>query len=146
MGQDQDLLEIAEGRCAVSDTPRTDAHTRQLIDALQHPHWIEFARELERENTELRQDGICRRRGIPTKEESKRIKELNDHIERLWKENATLRKRLETLDGYDSKQTAALRADKERLDWMSSKASNSVELRWTDDIRAAIDAARKEKP
>ena len=40
----------------MSDTPRTDAHTRQLIDALQHPHWIEFARELERENAALRAD------------------------------------------------------------------------------------------
>ena len=34
--------------------------------------------------------------------------------------------------------------DKERLDWMNSQESNSTELRWTDDIRAAIDAARKE--
>jgi len=40
----------------MSDTPRTDAHTRQLIDALQHPHWIEFARKLERENAALRED------------------------------------------------------------------------------------------
>ena len=38
----------------MSDTPRTDAHTRQLIDILQHPHWIEFARTLERENAALR--------------------------------------------------------------------------------------------
>ena len=40
----------------MSDTPRTDAHTRQLIDALQHPHWIEFARTLERETVSLRDD------------------------------------------------------------------------------------------
>ena len=40
----------------MSDTPRTDAHTRQLIDTLQHPHWIEFARTLERENATLRKD------------------------------------------------------------------------------------------
>ena len=40
----------------MSDTPRTDAHTRQLIDILQHPHWIEFARQLERENAALRAD------------------------------------------------------------------------------------------
>jgi hypothetical protein len=38
----------------MSDTPRTDAHTRQLIDILQHPHWIDFARSLERENVCLR--------------------------------------------------------------------------------------------
>ena len=87
-------------------------------------------KELERENATLR-------------ESVERYGQAND---KLVLENTTLRKRLETLDGYDSKQTAALRADKERLDWMSSKASNSVELRWTDDIRAAIDAARKEKP
>ena len=38
----------------MSDTPRTDAHTRQLIDTLQRPYWIEFARQLERENAALR--------------------------------------------------------------------------------------------
>ena len=36
-----------------SDTPRTDAHVRQLADFLRHPHWIEFARQLERELAEL---------------------------------------------------------------------------------------------
>ena len=40
----------------MSDTPRTDAHTRQLIDILQHPHWIDFARSLERENAALKAD------------------------------------------------------------------------------------------
>ena len=40
----------------MSDTPRTDAHTRQLIDILQHPHWIEFARKLERENAAMKAD------------------------------------------------------------------------------------------
>jgi len=116
----------------MSDTPRTDAHTRQLIDALQHPHWIEFARKLERENAELRADGICRRRGIPTKEESVRIKNLEDHIEKLWKENA------------------ALRADKERLDWlekqcvfMNLKHSPGVYSRFLT-TRDEIDAERKE--
>jgi len=35
-------------------TPRTDAHVNQLAAHLVHPHWITFARELERENTALR--------------------------------------------------------------------------------------------
>ena len=70
----------------MSDTPRTDAHTRQLIDTLQRPYWIEFARQLEREN-------------------------------------------------------AALRADKERLDWLQKSTC------WShpplgEDIRVAIDDAR----
>ena len=37
----------------MSETPRTDAHVRQLADFLRHPHWIEFARKLERELAEL---------------------------------------------------------------------------------------------
>lgn len=92
----------------MSDTPRTDAHTRQLIDILQHPHWIDFARSLEREN-------------------------------------------------------AALRADKERLDWLQKTDWSQVCKgdAWTlyvliqqrhyagnnyPSARAAIDAARKEQP
>ena len=38
----------------MSETPRTDAHVRQLADSLCHPHWIEFAKDLERENRLLR--------------------------------------------------------------------------------------------
>ena len=52
------------------------------------------------------------------------------------------------------RENAALRKDKQRLDWMDSCANYQIEgnlLRWSfftpssmDDIRAAIDAARKE--
>ena len=38
----------------MSETPRTDAHVRQLADFLRHPHWIEFAKNLERENRLLK--------------------------------------------------------------------------------------------
>ena len=54
------------------------------------------------------------------------------------------------------RENAALRADKERLDWLESCANYHMDfdlLRWsfftpssTDDIRAAIDTARKEQP
>lgn len=42
------------------------------------------------------------------------------------------------------RENAALLADKERLDWMDSEESNRAKLFWTHNIRAAIDAARKE--
>ena len=38
----------------MTDTPLTDAHVRQLADGLKHPHWVAFARGLERENADLR--------------------------------------------------------------------------------------------
>jgi hypothetical protein len=40
----------------MTDTPLTDAHVRQLADGLKHPHWVAFARGLERENADLRAD------------------------------------------------------------------------------------------
>ena len=39
----------------MSDTPLTDAHVRQLAHGLKHPHWVAFARGLERENAVLRE-------------------------------------------------------------------------------------------
>ncbi len=39
----------------MTDTPLTDAHVRQLADGLKHPHWVAFARGLERENAALRE-------------------------------------------------------------------------------------------
>lgn len=142
----------------MSDTPRTDAHTRQLIDILQHPHWIEFARTLERETVSLRNDLDALQhtlRGIEVQEE------------RLERENAALLKRLEASDGWDDysaikalkTENAKLRADKERLDWFVEQigwtelnSSCDPKLFRTDDHslldswRAALDAARKEQP
>ena len=66
----------------MSDTPRTDAHTRQLIDALQHPHWIEFARKLERENATLRADLLI---------EEERSIYWRDNENKAMAENAALR-------------------------------------------------------
>lgn len=103
---------------------------RQLADELLHPHWIEFAKMLERENAELRADGICRRRGIPTKEESIRIKNLYADCERLWKDivalkdqNAALKAQCrvawESQEFYKA-ESIALGKDKERLDFLQS--------------------------
>jgi hypothetical protein len=45
---------------------------------------------------------------------------------------------------YDEleRENAALRADKERLDWLLKEG----EIRWPHENRAAIDRARKEQP
>jgi len=108
LGQDQDLLGYVDWRCGVSDTPktetsdkadtitrrrpiyktvsdtpRTDAHTRQLIDELQHPHWIEFAGQLERENDALREYGrladgqieYFHRKNVELRADKKRLEE-----------------------------------------------------------------------
>ena len=40
------------------------------------------------------------------------------------------------------RENAALRADKERLDWLLKEG----QIRWPHRDRAAIDAARKQKP
>ena len=103
----------------MSDTPRTDAHTRQLIDILQHPHWIEFARSLERETVSLRND-------LDSLQHTLRGMEVQE--ERLKLENAALLKRLEASDGWD--------------DYNCIKSLQ----RELADVKAALDAARKEKP
>ena len=70
---------------------------------------------------------------------------LNERIEELEKENAALLKRLESKDGWDDynsiktlqRENAALRADKERFDWLERNGNL---------LRLTIDAARKEQP
>ena len=74
----------------MSDTPRTDAHTRQLIDTLQHPHWIEFARTLERENAAL----------LKRLESSDQWDDYNS-IKTLQRENAELRAALTRIRDCD---------------------------------------------
>ena len=75
------------------------------------------------------------------------VDDVFEYARKLERENAALRESIERHGQANDKlvmENSALRADKERLDWMNSQESNSTELRWTDDIRAAIDAARKE--
>ena len=100
----------------MSDTPRTDAHTRQLIDTLQHPHWIEFARQLERENAAL----------LKRLESSDQWDDYNS-IKSLQRENAALRAAIQRIKN----EWAALVNCEDELD---------------DAIRAAIDAAKKKQP
>lgn len=64
----------------------------------------------------------------------------NIRIAELERENAALRDTIEDL----RHENIGLLADKERLDWMSSHESNEKQIKWIDDFRAAIDAARKE--
>jgi len=124
----------------MTDTPLTDAHVRQLADGLAHPHWVAFARGLERENADLRAK-LARLDGLTN-----------------W---------VCSCGGTDCKgqqENASLRADKERLDWLESAAKDLICAR--DDrgitigvasnfqnyatnaatFRSAIDAARKKQP
>ena len=63
-----------------------------------------------------------------------------DFARELERENAALRDTVEDL----RRENVGLLADKGRLDWMNSDESNGKELKWINDFRAAIDAARKE--
>ena len=107
----------------MSDTPRTDAHTRQLIDTLQHPHWIEFARQLERETVSLRAD-------LDALQHTLRGMEVQE--ERLKLENAALRAALEAM--VSANDGVAVYPTPE------AKAQNAA----LKLAKAAIDAARKE--
>jgi len=109
----------------VSDTPRTDAAAiRCACSTYVVPS--EFARELERENAALRADLLI--------EEERSI---------YWRDN----------EGRAMAENAALREDKQRLDWLQNGGSSEVDDLLYEmnvdvdfDVRAAIDAARKEKP
>jgi hypothetical protein len=57
---------------------------------------------------------------------------------KLRAENAALRDTIEEL----RHENIGLLADKERLDWMNSHGYNEKEIKWINDFRAAIDAAR----
>ena len=109
----------------MSDTPRTDAAAiRCACSTYVVPS--EFARELERENAALRADLLI--------EEERSI---------YWRDN----------EGRAMAENAALREDKQRLDWLQNGGSSEVDDLLYEmnvdvdfDVRAAIDAARKEKP
>jgi hypothetical protein len=116
----------------VSDTPKTDAllnETATMYPDAEHNALVALARNLERENAALRADLLI--------EEERSI---------YWRDN----------EGKAMAENAALRADKERLDWLEDTdrrhgyiyKSRIVENRWFEGaktVRAAIDAARKEE-
>ena len=109
-------------------TPRTDAvKIRCGFQAVPEP-MLKHAQELERENATLRADLLI--------EEERAI---------YWRDN----------EGKAMAENDALRADKDRLDWLEDTdrrhgyiyKSRIVENRWFEGaktVRAAIDAARKE--
>lgn len=107
----------------MSDTPRTDAF-EALVN--RPTNWWDFARELERENKQLRQTVMetLNQRG------QRELIVAWDRVKELERENA------------------ALVADKERLDsgtillTVNGKRVHHVGV----NLRDAIDAARKEKP
>lgn len=181
----------------MSDTPRTDAaaYWLELCEVVA----IEFCRQLERENAEIKvrceslrqshekQIAALERENAALREkvddwENAALHSL-DHrldeqhctcvvplvgkVKQLQRENAALREMSDKADTITIKrptyqtllsENAALRADKERLDWLGSVKCayyhegpccwriNEDETTDGETIREAIDAARKEKP
>jgi hypothetical protein len=114
----------------MSDTPQTDERTYPA-DCLGKTPVVnaDWAKLLERENAALK---VQIRELIATMEEEGEMDAVR--IAELKKDNA------------------ALREDKERLDWLQN-GGNAVDdvlfdmnVRIDFDVRAAIDAAREEKP
>lgn len=116
----------------MSDTPRTDGLAKRefVPDGL----WIKHARELERENTVLREqnESLIRQRNDASKPY---FTAQQLEIPALLRENV------------------ALREDKARLEWLFTHEGGSwlywtaENGQWTPEVgasRAAIDAARKE--
>ena len=137
----------------MSDTPRTDAKAQFFgfnPDEGEEFVQIDFARELERENAALR--AYLKTGDMPDPQWSK------DDILHMYDlaidERDAANKSLAVLH----RENVALRADRERLDWLTD-ALDWVELgdcvptdydaegrSRLDAWRLAIDAARKEKP
>jgi len=124
----------------MTDTPLTDAHVRQLADGLKHPHWVAFARGLERENADLRAklarlDGltnwVCSCGGTDCKgqEENAALREKVDD----W-ENAVLHARDNRSQEQHCTCVPPLIGKVKQLE-----RANAA-------LRAALDAARKEQP
>jgi len=112
----------------VSDTPKTDAKAQFFgfnPDEGEEFVQADFARELERENDRLK--------------DTLKTGEMPDPV---WSKDDLCfmyRKALEERDELAEKNVA-LRADKERLDWLEKHGATYI------CSRAAIDAARKEQP
>lgn len=127
----------------MSDTPRTDAAVYLTKGPNFNAVCPNFARELERENAALRAQDAW----------------LVDTFSTLESENQKLRNEISRLNGHTNwlckcggtdcagqKENVALRADKERLDWLI-KSKNVRYPFFPADVEIArerIDAARKE--
>ena len=113
----------------MSETPKTDSKAQFFgfnPDEGEEFVQADFARELERENVALRKEV----------EEQARLNGKGAERE------LALRAKVEMLE----RGNAALRADKERLDWLQN-ATYWPHPPLGEDIRASIDAAaRKEQP
>jgi hypothetical protein len=131
----------------VSDTPRTDANAQFFgfnPDEGEEFVQIDFARELERENAALRAALEREREWVLAL-----IKDNGILLQAADSTNAgalavSQSGRIETLE----EENAALRADKERLDWIARNRSVSATERplsvTPESLRESIDAARKE--
>ena len=109
----------------MNDTPRTDKFEIDYFneDTSHVDDVFEYARQLERENAALRAE-----------------------LE-MWRDGAIIRKE-------DHSELLQLRADKERLDWLDKVMNydgGGYGMKWcfftpidAEDVRTAIDAARKE--
>lgn len=126
----------------MSDTPKADAMEHSFATVAD---WFDFARQLERENAELRKDVYC---CPPTSENSYEGFKWSDACEELENKNAELLKRLEASDGWDDYnsiktlqfENAVLRKLlNESLDWLNdygSRLSGTAKL--ADNIKAAL--------
>ena len=139
----------------MSDTPRTKERTYPA-DCLGKTPVVhaEWAEELERENATLRDRvwaTLAAGVSLDGKWGTAKVAELE-------RENAALRAALDAQANYQRD----LRADRDRLDWLENEGfehrhhetGDSLGFEWVitskpeepRDIRAAIDAARKEQP
>ena len=117
----------------MSDTPRTDELAKR--DFVPDGLWIKHGRELERELNVA----------------NNWVEHHQNHCDDLMKENSALRELTSTLGAPNHinipvEKWHELRADKERLDWLSSQKDQPW-LYWERPLRLtreAIDAFRKE--
>jgi hypothetical protein len=116
----------------MTDTPLTDAHVRQLADGLAHPHWVAFARGLERDNQVLREEvkhqAICNGAG------GSRELALRTTIAELQRENETLRR-------HNANLVNVLEALAKGKDVPGVTVAEIAEY-----AQSAVNAVRKEKP
>jgi hypothetical protein len=132
----------------MSDTPRTDKEAFDITTGEKDVDGVvmaDFARELERE---LHEQCVVNGKG------SEREAVLLGRVECLERENARLQMELDgSCNAEELRQVraenAALRADKERLDWLARNRSVSATERplsvTPESLRASIDTAREEE-
>ena len=129
----------------MSDTPRTDKEAYDYETGRSWLHGVvsaHFARQLERENAALRAKVAAQGLSLACLADGILGEDASDRSDQT----------LVRVGCQMAGEVAALRADKERLDWMQN-GGNAVDDVLYDmnvvvdfDVRAAIDAARKEQP